>query len=200
MPPPRQFFLDACYICCDRGLIFCSYFFSTFLHKVCKWQLSMTFGCWSMILFSRLCNDPFNATAHCCGSFQLYFDTYDKSSYLWRFNCKSAAIQMQLLVGDPRTGHMTSLYMTSLQVTKTFTSITPHRIKVEPWARYHCVCTVKRHRLTSNMTYPVHSSGQAIWPDLRLNFQIDLFGSTCLCFDASRRGEYDGFSRFPFIS
>ena len=44
-----------------------------------------------------------------------------------RFNCDSAMNQAELLAaGGPRAGHMTS-YMTSSQLTETFTSVTPHR-------------------------------------------------------------------------
>ena len=57
------------------------------------------------------------------------------------------------------------------------TSIPPHRIEVEPWARCHCVCLVMINRLLCNMTYLVHSSGQVIWPDRRSHFQIDLSGN-----------------------
>ena len=108
----------------------------------------------------------------------------------------TAMNQVQPLNGDLHTGHMTSSCMTSSQVTKTFTWITFHRIEIEPWARCHCVCLVKTHRMICNMTYLGHLSGQVIWPDLRSNFQIDLSGSKCTCFDASWREEYDGVSRF----
>ena len=64
----------------------------------------------------------------------------------------TAMNQIQPLSGDLCTGHMTSSCMTSSQVTKTFTSITPHRIEIEPWARCHCVFLVKTHRM------------YAIWP------------------------------------
>ena len=87
--------------------------------------------------------------------------------------------QLQLLAGDPRTGSL-CIGMTSSQVTKTFTSMTPHRIEIEPWSRYHCVCLVKTHRLTCNMTYLDHLSGQVIWPELWSNFQIDFPGSKCI--------------------
>ena len=71
-------------------------------------------------------------------------------------------------------------YMTSSQVTKTFMSITPHRIEVELWARCHCVCLVKAYRLICSSTYLGHSSGQVIWPDQRSNFQNDLLGPKCI--------------------
>ena len=144
-----------------------------------------------MTLFSRSCHDPFNADVHCCESFQLFFDIHDKSCYQWRFKCNSEINQVQLLAGHPITGHMTSS-----QVTKIFTSITPHRIGLQPWEMCHCVCLVKTHRMMCNMIYLGHSSGQVIWPDLRSNFQIDLSGSRCICFDASWREEYDGPSCF----
>ena len=73
-----------------------------------------------------------------------------------------------------------SSYMTSSQVTKTFTSITPHRTELEPWARCHCVYLAMKHRLICSMTYQGHSSDQVIWPGLRSNFQIDLSGSKCI--------------------
>ena len=56
----------------DRRLIFCVAYFLTFLHKVCKWQSSMTFQSWAMNLFSRSCQGPFEANVHCCGSFQFF--------------------------------------------------------------------------------------------------------------------------------
>ena len=65
----RQFFLTARYIFCDRLLIFCIPDFLTFLHKVCKWKVSMTFCCRAMTLLSRSCHGLFDANAHCCGSF-----------------------------------------------------------------------------------------------------------------------------------
>ena len=105
--------------------------------------------------------------------------------------------QVQLLASDPvQVIWRHDVTTTSSQVNKTFTSITPHRISVEPWSRCHCVCLVKTHRLICNMTYLGRLSGQVIWPYLRLNFQIDLPGSKCICFDASWREEYDGVSRF----
>ena len=56
----------------------------------------------------------------------------------------------------PHPGHMTSSSMMSSQVTKTFRSITSHRIEVEPWTRCHCVCLAKTHLLIFNMTYLGH--------------------------------------------
>ena len=107
----------------------------------------------------------------------------------------TSMIQAQPLNGDLHTGHMTSSCMTSLQVTKTFTSITLHRMEIEPLARCHCVCLFKTHRMICNMTYLGTVPGQVIWPDLRSNFLIDLSGSKFTCFDASCREEYDGVSR-----
>ena len=86
--------------------------------------------------------------------------------------------------------------MTSSQITKTFTSITYHRIELEPRARCHCVWLVKTHRLTCYMTYLGHLSDQVIWPDPRSNFKIDISGSGCICFDKSWREKYNGVSRF----
>ena len=108
----------------------------------------------------------------------------------------TAMNQVQPLNGDLHTGHMTSSCMTSSQVTKTFTSITLHRIEIEPWARCHCVCLVKTHRMICNMIYLGHLSGQVIWPDPRSIFQIDLSWSKCTYFDASWQEEYDGVLRF----
>ena len=170
---PRQFFLDAIvhYIVCERRLISCIAYFLTFLHKVCNRQISMTFRCWTMTLFSRSCHGPVDANVHCFGSFQLFIDIHDKSSYPWRFKCIDTTMhQVQLLSSDPRTGHMTSACMTSSQATKTWTSITPHRIEVEPWKRCHCVCLIKTHRLISNMTYVGHLSGQVIWLEIKSKF------------------------------
>ena len=87
--------------------------------------------------------------------------------------------QVQPLNGDLHTGHMTSSCMTWSQVTKTFTSVTLHRIVIEPWARCHWICLVKTHPIICNTTYLGHLSGQVIWPDLRSNFQINLSGSRC---------------------
>ena len=127
-----------------------------------------------MTLPSMSYHDPVNANVLCCDYFFLFFDTHDKTSYPWRFKCNSAMDQVQLLAGDPRTGHMTSSYITTWQATKTLTSITPDRIELEPCARCHCVCLVTTHRLIWTMTYLGHSSCQVVWTDLRPNFQIDL--------------------------
>ena len=83
--------------------------------------------------------------------------------------------QVQLLANNPHTGHMASLYMASL-VTKKNTQITPHRVEVEPWAMWHCVCLVKTHRLRYIMTYLGHSSNQVIWPDQSQIFKLTLLG------------------------
>ena len=72
MPPPREFFLAACYIFCDRRLISCIAYFLTFLHNVYKWQVSITFRYRVMTLFSRSCHGLFDANAHCCGSFDCF--------------------------------------------------------------------------------------------------------------------------------
>ena len=68
----------------------------------------------------------------------------------------------QPLNGDLHAGHMTSSYMMSSQVMKTFMSITLYRIEIEPWARCHYVCLFKTHRMICNMTYLVHLAGQVI--------------------------------------
>ena len=88
----------------------------------------------------------------------------------------TAMNQVQLLNGDSRAGHMTLSCMTSSQVTKTFSSITPHRIEVETWARCHCVCLVKTHRSICNMTYLGHLSGQVISPDQGHIFKLTFRG------------------------
>ena len=107
----------------------------------------------------------------------------------------TAMNQVHPLNGDLHTGHMTPSCMTSLQVKTTFTSIHLHRVKIEPWARCHCVCLVNMHRLICNMTCLGHFSGQVIWPDLMSNFQIDLLGSG-FTVSVSRREEYNGVSHF----
>ena len=85
-------------------------------------------------------------------------------------------------------------YMTSSQVTKTFMSITPHRIEVELWARCPCVCLVRAHRLICSRIYLSHSSGHLTRP--KVKFQIDLLRSKCICFDAFSQEGYDGAKRF----
>ena len=81
-PFPQSFsWLHATFFC-DRRLMFCIAYFLTFLHKVCKWQVSMTFRCRAMTLFSRSYHGPFDANAHCCGSFWLFFNICDESSLL----------------------------------------------------------------------------------------------------------------------
>ena len=92
--------------------------------------------------------------------------------------------QVQLLASDPRTVHITSSYIASSKVTKTFAYITPRRIKVEPWARCHCACFVKTYRLICSMIYLGDLSGQVISPDLRSKFQIELYGSSRLVYDS----------------
>ena len=150
----------------------------------------MTFGCWAMTLCSSSCHDHLTANFHCCGSFQLFFDIHDKSGSPWRFKCNSPMSQAQLLAGDPRTGHMTSSYMMSSHVTKTSTSITPHRIEVEPLVRSHCVCLVKTHKLICNMTYLGHPDlgwGRLTWP--KVKFSDWPFGvKTHMCRCLSTRG------------
>ena len=52
-----------------------------------------------------------------------------------------------------------------------------------------CHDIVALHRLICNMTYvPVLL--------IRSDFQIGILGITCICFDVSRREDYDGVSRF----
>ena len=82
----------------------------------------------------------------------------------------TAMNQVQLLNGYPRTGHMTPSCMTLSQVTKTFSSITPHGLEVEPWASCHCICLVKTHRSICHMTYLGHLSGQVMpWPKVKIS-------------------------------
>ena len=76
--------------------------FTTILHKIPMWQISMIFGCWAITLFLRPCQDPVNANVFACsGYFHLSFYIYDKYSSPWRFKCNSATNQVQLLVGGP---------------------------------------------------------------------------------------------------
>ena len=56
----------------------------------------------------------------------------DKSSYLGRFKYNSAMTQVQLLASSPRTGAMTSQYMTSPLVTKSL-----HMYELIPLDLYH---------------------------------------------------------------
>ena len=108
----------------------------------------------------------------------------------WRFKCNSAMNQVQLLAGNPRTGHMTSSYMASSQVTKTFTSITSHRTDIEPWASY-IVFVYSRHidwyaKWPTLVIHQVRSfdlmlsdelrSGHLTWP--KIKFSNWLFGVT----------------------
>ena len=131
-----------------------------------------------------------------CGTFQFFSTSminiaiYDYSN--WYSNETSTTAERW----PPNRAYMTSSCMTSSQVTQTFTSITRHRIEIKHWAGCHCVFLVKTHRMIYNMTYLGHLSGQVIWPDLRLKFQIDLSRSRFTCFDVSWREEYDGVSRF----
>ena len=143
---PRQFFANArynFYVISD----FCAVYFSTCLNKV--WQVSITFGYWARSLFSMSCHGPVNANAPCYEYFHLIFDIHDTSNYPWRFKSIWQWIKCKLSTVTPTTGHMASSHMRSSHVTKTFTSITPHKIKkqAEPWVICHCVYLVKTHRL-----------------------------------------------------
>ena len=53
--------------------LFCIVCFPAFLHRVCKWEASMIFGCWAMNLSSGSCHDPVNANVPCCVIFSLDF-------------------------------------------------------------------------------------------------------------------------------
>ena len=46
-------------------------------------------------------------------------------------------------------------------------------MELKSFARCHCICLVLSHRLTGTTIYLGNSLGQIIWPDVRLNFQID---------------------------
>ena len=81
----------------------------------------MTFHCWVMTLFSRSCHSPFDANVPCCGSFQLFFDIHDKSSYLWWSKCIKQWIKCNcwpvtpyrsydIIMYDVNTGHK-SIYI-----------------------------------------------------------------------------------------
>ena len=140
----------------------------------------MTVSYWDMTLFSRLCHDPLNVNVPCCEYFLLSSNIHDESSYPRWLKCNSAMSRVQLMASDPRTGHMTPSYMTSLQATKMFTSITLDRIELKPCAMCHYVCFVRMHRRICNITSLGHASGQVIiWPKLRLNFTTDLSGPKC---------------------
>ena len=119
-----------------------SNYIQTFLNKVCKWQVSVTFSFWAIALFSWLiCNSPVNAVVPWCESV-LHLSTSminERAWCPWRFWCDSAIKQVQMSVSHPCTGHMTSLYMI-LNVTKTFISMTLDRIELELCARRPCVC------------------------------------------------------------
>ena len=160
----------------------------SFLGKVYKCQISMTFSCWSMILFSRWCLDPDDANVSCNESFLLSSSVLDKFRYPWWFACNATMNQVQLPAGDFHTGHMTSSYM--------FASIFLNTIELRPPPRCRCVSLAMTKLMICNMTYLGHSSGHVIWSELRLNFQIDLSGLKCWLFDASRREEYDDIKCF----
>ena len=147
----------------------------------------MTFCCWATNLFSRSCHDLVIQMFPVVNISTRFAESMINLSYPWRFECNSAMNQVQLLASDPRTGRMTSSYMTSSQATKALTSITPRRKEVEPWARRHCICLVKMHRLISTDTWVIYR--------IRSDFQTDLSGSICISFVASRE-KYDGVSRF----
>ena len=58
-------------------------------------------------------------------------------------------------------------------------------------------CVVMTHHLIWNMTYLGHLPGYAIRPDLGQIFKLTFWGQNAyLCFDASRREEYDDVSLF----
>ena len=101
--------------------------------------------------------------------------------------------QVEPLNGDLHTGHVTSSCMTSSQVTKTLTSITLHRIEIEPWA----LCLSRQDAL-NDVQYDLRGSfiRSGFLPDLRLNFQINLWGSKFIFLGASWREEYDSVSCF----
>ena len=68
--------------------------------------------------------------------------------------------------------------------------LTFDRIEIERWEWAQYVSFAKTHRMICNMTYLVqHVTSRDL--DLRSNFEIDLFRSTCSYFDAFRREEND---------
>ena len=57
------------------------------------------------------------------------------------------------------------------------------------------------HHLIWNMTHLGHLSGHGIWPNWDQIFKLTFWDqNTYICFDASRREEYDGVSFSTFIS
>ena len=83
MPSPQPVFLGCTlhFFLRKTSDFFCIAYFLTKLHKVCNWQVSMTYRCRAITLFSRSYHGPFDVNAHFCGSFQLFFDIHHKSSY-----------------------------------------------------------------------------------------------------------------------
>ena len=177
-------------------------YFSTFLHEFCKWQVSMTFGCWTVTLLSWSWHCSVSTNVPCCESCHLIFVIHDTSSYHWWFKCDSAMNQVELLAGGSHTGHITSSCMMSSQMIKMFASITPHRAESKLWLNYHCLCLATTHLLICNLTYPDHSSGQSghlTWP--KFKFSNWPFRFKIICFYASWCREYYGvsLSSLPFL-
>ena len=125
-----------------------------------------------------------------------FSNIHHKSSYPWRFKCNSAMNHLKCNC-QPVAPHRSS------HVTKTFTSITLDRKSYSHMRDVmSChICLVMAPRLICNMTYLDRSSGQVISSVLRLNVQIDLSRSKCICFDTPRREEYGGVKNFslPFL-
>ena len=81
--------------------------------------------------------------------------------------------QVQLLAGDPRAGHITSS-----QVTKTLTSITPDRIELELYADCHCLSC---HDATADMQHDL--PGSFIGQLFKLTYR-DRHAYSSMCFAA----------------
>ena len=119
--PPQAAFLLRFTVSKIEVWFFCTAYFSTFLPKFCKWQVSMSFSFWACLFvlkvsvsprqvsLSSSCHDTVNANVPCLRIFPLVlFNIHDESSYPWWFKCNSALNQAQLQADDLRTGPMTS--------------------------------------------------------------------------------------------
>ena len=58
-----------------------------------------------MTLFLRSYHVRVNTNVPCCEYFHFIFDIHDRCSYPWRFKCKPAMNQVQLLAGDPHRSY-----------------------------------------------------------------------------------------------
>ena len=148
---------------------------------VCTLQVSMTFGCWAMTLISRSCDDPFDENVHCCGSFQLFSTSMINlaiwdSNAIWQWMKSTASRWPPSRSYDVIAGHENIHVNNSSQNRLRAVGAVPL-----------CLSRKDASTVICNMHYLGHSSGQVIWPDLRSNFKIDLSGSKCMWFNASRR-------------